>query len=110
MINFNSHLGLKLIKKCPVCQADYQQATIQVLEESEYGLLTYASCQSCGANLLTKFSSLPQGVIGNAILTDLKPQEVLDFTTQKGLSADEVLDVQYLLDKKELITNLRKVI
>jgi hypothetical protein len=108
--NFNSHLGLKLIKKCPVCQSDYQQAMMQVLEESDYGILTYASCQGCGANLLTKFSVLPQGVIGNAILTDLKPQEVLDFAERKNLSADEVLDVQYLLDNQELINNLRKLI
>lgn len=107
--NFQSPLNLKLIKKCPVCNADYQQSMIQVLDENEYGLLTYATCKSCGANLLTKFASLPQGVIGNAILTDLKPQEVMDFAAQDELSDNDVLDIQYLISKKELISNLKKL-
>jgi len=108
--NFQSPLNLKLIKKCPVCNVDYQQSMIQVLDESEYGLLTYATCKSCGANLLTKFASLPQGVIGNAILTDLKPQEVMDFAAQDELSDDGVLDIQYMISKKELVNNLKKLI
>ncbi|MBT6690924.1 hypothetical protein HOB10_01155 [Candidatus Parcubacteria bacterium] len=107
--NFQSPLNLKLIKKCPVCNMDYQQSMIQVLDENEYGLLTYATCKSCGANLLTKFASLPQGVIGNAILTDLKPQEVMDFAGQDDLSDNDVLDIQYLISKKELINNLKKL-
>jgi hypothetical protein len=107
--NFQSPLNLKLIKKCPVCNMDYQQSMIQVLDESEYGLLAYASCRGCGANLLTKFASLPQGVIGNAILTDLKPQEVMDFASQDELSDNDVLDIQYLISKKELINNLKKL-
>ena len=106
----NSPLNLKLIKKCPICSTDYQQSMIQVLDESEFGLLTYASCQRCGANLLTKFASLHQGIIANAILTDLKPQEVMDFSNQADLSADDVLDARYLITKRELIKNLKKII
>lgn len=109
MNNFNSPLNLKLIKKCPICSTSYQQANIQILDESDFGVLTYASCASCKANLLTKFTSLPQGVIGNAILTDLKPQEVLDFATESDIEADEVLDIQAMLSKKELIKNFKKL-
>ena len=108
--NFNSPLNLKLIKKCPICSADYKQANIQILDENEFGVLTYATCASCKANLLTKFSSLPQGVIGNAILTDLSPQEVLDFAIEGDIDADEVLDIQAMLSKKELIKNFKKLV
>ena len=107
--NMNSPLNLRLIKKCPICSSDYRQANIQILDESDYGVLTYATCHNCAANLLTKFASLPQGVIGNAILTDLSPQEVLDFAGEEELDADEVLDIQKLLSKKELIKNLKKL-
>ncbi|MBT4850298.1 hypothetical protein HON36_05635 [Candidatus Parcubacteria bacterium] len=106
----NSPLNLRLIKKCPICNVDYQQSMIQVLDESEYGVLTYATCKSCGANLLTKFASLPQGVIGNAILTDLTPQEVLEFADGDGINDDDVLDIQHLLSKKELVNNFKKLI
>ncbi|PLX25218.1 hypothetical protein C0580_02935 [Candidatus Parcubacteria bacterium] len=83
---------------------------VQVLDESEYGVLTYATCNSCGANLLAKFASLPQGVVGNAILTDLKPQEVMDFAGDDNIADDDVLDLQYLISKKELVNNLKKLI
>jgi len=105
MINSNSPLNIKLIKKCPVCTQEYQQSTIQILEENEYGLLTYASCHKCGSNLLTKFSSLPQGIIGNAILTDLKPQEVMDFVAGYELEADQILDMQEMIHTNKLINN-----
>ncbi|MBU1203265.1 Lar family restriction alleviation protein [Patescibacteria group bacterium] len=108
--NLNSPLNLRLIKNCPICSSEYRQPNIQVLDESEYSVLTYASCHSCGANLLTKFAGLPQGVIGNAILTDLSPQEVMDFALLDDMDADDVLDIQHLLSKKELINNLKKLI
>ena len=108
--NFNSSQNLRLIRQCPICNIEYKQSQIQILEESEFGVLTYASCQSCGANLLTKFATLPQGLIGNAILTDLQPQEVLDFASGDDLKADDVLALYQLISKKELITNLKKII
>lgn len=111
MINsLNSSANLRLIKNCPVCSSDYKQSMIQVLDENEYGVLTYATCSNCGGNLLTKFTSLPQGVIGNAILTDLSPAEVLDFATESDISADEVLSIQHLISNKELIKSLKKLI
>ncbi len=108
--NFNSSLNLRLIRKCPVCNTAYQQSMIQVLDESEFGVLTYATCNRCGANLLAKFASLPQGVVGNAILTDLKPQEVMDFASNDSVSDNDVLDIQYMISKKELVSNLKKLI
>lgn len=108
--NFHAPMNLRLIKKCPICSSDYKQSMVQVLDENEYGVLTYATCHSCSSNLLTKFSTLPQGVIGNAILTDLSPEEVLDFATEDELAADDILDIQALLSKQELIKNLKKLV
>ncbi|MDD5749603.1 MAG: hypothetical protein PHO91_02335 [Patescibacteria group bacterium] len=108
--NFNSSQNLRLIRQCPICNIEYRQNEIQILDESELGALTYASCQSCGANLLTKFAALPQGLIGNAILTDLQPQEVLEFAAGDDLRADDVLSLYQLISKKELISSLKKLI
>lgn len=107
-----SHLpiNLRLIRKCPVCSNDYQQSMIQVLDETELGVLTYATCSKCGANLLTKLSSVPQGVVGNAILTDLKPQEVMDYAIGDDLSADDVLTMRELINNKELINKFKELI
>jgi len=108
--NFNSSLNLKLIKRCPVCAQDYHQSMIQVLDESEYGVLTYSTCNNCHSNLLTKFSSLPQGIVGNAILTDLQVQEVMDFAKLDDLGEDDVIYIQQALSQKDLIKNFKKSI
>jgi len=111
MIN-NSELplNLKLIKKCLVCQKDYNQAMVQVLDESEFNLLTYATCSGCGANLLTKLAALPQGIIGNAILTDLKSHEVLEFAQGADLSADDVLEIHQVISQSDLLSKIKKII
>ena len=106
--NFNPSQNLRLIKKCPICNTDYIQSQMQVLDESEFGVLTYITCRSCGANLLTKFASLPQGLIGNAILTDLEPQEVMSFASMSDLTADEVLEIQQNFMGKDIINKIRK--
>lgn len=106
----NLPLNLRLIRKCPVCSYEYQSSMVQVLDESELGILTYATCSHCGANLLTKFASVPQGVVGNAILTDLKPQEVMDFTVGDDLTADQVLALQEIIKEKNLIKKFKELI
>ncbi|MFA5126597.1 MAG: hypothetical protein WC465_01180 [Patescibacteria group bacterium] len=106
--NYNLPLNLRLIRNCPICQREYMAANVQVLSESEFGVLTYATCSVCGAHLLTKFSNLPQGVVGNAILTDLQAQEVLSFAEQLAVSGDDVLAAHQLLLNKELINEISK--
>ena len=106
----NQHFDLKIIKKCPVCARDYNQQGVQILSESEFGFLTYVSCKICGANLLTRFSPAPHGMVGNAILTDLKAQEVLDFAVGDDLSADEVLSINKEIYKNNLIKQFRSLI
>lgn len=102
----NLPLNLRLIKHCPVCQREYQKTLVQILSENEFGLLTHVTCAHCGAHLLTRLASMPQGVIGNSILTDLQADEVMGFITFDEISADDVLSVHQLLDNKELINKL----
>jgi len=108
MTNFGSHLNVRLIRACPICSQEYNQSMVQIINESEFGILTYATCSRCGANLLSKFASMPQGVVGNAILTDLQVHEVMDFADEDDLQADDVLEIQNRISKKKLISELRK--
>jgi len=107
MNNFNLPINLRLIKNCPICNADYHQSMIQVLDESEFGVLTYATCQACGANLLTRLAAMPHGVVGNAILTDLTPLEVGSYSGSDDLTGDDVLAIHQSLTNKELINSLK---
>jgi len=106
--NPDMSLNLRLIKKCPVCELEYKKSMIKVLDENESGMLTYASCLSCGASLLTKFATMSQGVIGNAILTDLQAHEVVDFANSNSLSSDDVLNIYDEIDDG-FLNNIRKL-
>lgn len=99
----NLPLNLRLIKNCPVCQREYRQNMVQILSENEFGLLTHMTCAHCGAHLLTRLSTMPQGVVGNSILTDLQADEVMSFLNHDEISADDVLRVHQLLEDNKLI-------
>lgn len=104
----NFPLNIKLVKVCPICQTEYQQNLMQVLSENEAGMLTYVTCTHCQASLLTRFSTLPQGIVGNAILTDLKSHEVMSYADSDALSENDVLDIHQIIIKKDLMKYLRK--
>jgi hypothetical protein len=102
----NLPINLRLVKNCPVCQREYQHTLVQILSENEYGLLTHVTCANCGAHLLTRLATMPQGVVGNSILTDLQADEVMGFISFEAISGDDVLQVHQMLDKKEFINLL----
>jgi hypothetical protein len=102
----NLPLNLRLIKHCPVCQREYQQTLVQILSENEFGLLTHVTCAHCGAHLLTRLATMPQGVVGNSILTDLQADEVMGFIAHDEISAEDVLRVHQMLEDKKLINLL----
>ena len=102
----NLPLNLRLIKHCPVCQREYQRTLVQILSENEFGLLTHVTCAHCGAHLLTRLATMPQGLVGNSILTDLQADEVMSFIAHDEISIDDVLRIHQLLENKQLINLL----
>lgn len=100
--NFNLPLNLRLLRNCPICQHEFNTNSVQILSENDFGVLTYMTCLACGARLLTKLSTQPQGIVGNAILTDLRPEEVIDFAGgADSIQADDVLAVHQLINNQE---------
>ena len=105
--SFNLPLNVRLIRNCPICQHEFKSNAIQVISENDFGALTYMICSACGARLLTKLSMMPQGVVGNAILTDLKAEEVMEFSgSADSIGADDVLAVHKLINNQEFIKQL----
>lgn len=91
--------SLRLIQKCPVCNHDYLEGKIQILEEADSSFLAYLTCGHCHSSLIVRVMTLPHGMVGNAILTDLSSNEVIKFADGEVLSSNEVLDVHQELSK-----------
>jgi hypothetical protein len=91
---------LRLIQSCPVCGRDYQEPMLRLLGEGERDMLAHLTCGQCQSKLLIKVLLTPNGVIGNALLTDLFPEEVDSFRKSGAIDANYVLAVHdYLFVK-----------
>lgn len=110
MIENKSPFNLKLIQKCPVCNADYVDNRLEVLEENERGVLIYLSCGNCFSNMIVRLLAMPHGLFGNAILTDLQPAEVVAYAQDGHVSGDNVLEAHQLIHKEDaFIEKLRRI-
>ena len=91
--------SLRLIQKCPVCNHDYIEGKIQILEEGDNSFLAYLTCGSCHSSIIVRVVTLPHGLVGNAILTDLSSGEVIKFAEGTVINSDDVLSIYQELGK-----------
>jgi len=100
-MDLNKH-SIRLVQQCPVCNRQYQPGRVQIIDEQGNTFLAYMTCSFCHSNLIVRVMSLPQGLVGSAILTDLMPDEVLRFADEPGVSTDDILYVHQILHTDEL--------
>ncbi|MFW0862213.1 MAG: hypothetical protein ACKKL6_01370 [Candidatus Komeilibacteria bacterium] len=100
-MDFNKH-SIRLVQNCPVCDRKYQPNRVQIIDEFGNSFLAYLTCNFCHSNLIVKVISMPQGLVGNAILTDLTPEEVLRFSDGAKVSGDDILNVHQSLSNNEI--------
>ncbi|MBL7021792.1 hypothetical protein ISR92_00470 [Patescibacteria group bacterium] len=105
-MDFNKH-SIKLVQNCPVCTRKYQQNRVQILEAFGNSFLAYLTCNFCNSNLIVKVISMSHGLVGNAILTDLSPEEVMSFSDGDKISSDDILNVHQSINNNEIINNLK---
>ena len=100
--------SLRLVQKCPVCNHDYSSGKIQMLDEEGNSFLAYLTCANCNSSILVRVLTLPQGLIGNAILTDLTADEVMTFSTERQIASDDVLVIHDFLSRQgDLMQNFK---
>lgn len=106
--DFNaSPFNVRLMQRCPMCRAEQVSANVDILEEGAGGFLAYLSCTRCGASLIVRVAAMPQGLVGNAILTDLESDEVSRFAAAEDVSADDVLDAWDMATSGRLLPAVR---
>ena len=97
--NQRGQFSLKLVQKCPVCNNDSHEGRVEILDEGDFGFLAYLTCSVCSSNILIKVITMPHGMIGNAILTDLSASEVMQFAVTEDLESNSVLEFHQLINK-----------
>jgi|GEM_PF-3020121 len=102
------HLHLKLIQQCPACDTIFDQAQINILLNAEATVLAHLHCETCNVNLLANVVALPQGLVGNAILTDLQISEAMAAIEDGKLTEDTFLALYQEINSKKLLINVRQ--
>ncbi len=90
--------ALKLIKNCPACGVDYKIENINTVEENDEDFLVCFSCSACQSSLLSRVMTMPFGLVGSAILTDLKAEEINKFKDSEPVTANDVLSIYERLE------------
>ena len=105
----NMILPKKLIKKCPICGQEYNHSKVRILETQDLYILSYLKCSNCETGLVLKILMLPHGLVGQAVVTDLDDEEVMNFKkTKKPIQGADVLFVyDFFKNKEDLIKSLK---
>lgn len=82
---------------------------MEVLDESERSFLAYLTCGFCASSIIVRVMTMPHGLLGNAILTDLGPIEVLDYAEAGEIESNGVLEAHGLISQSaSFLDKLRK--
>ena len=105
-MNESSHqLSLRLIERCPSCHARVPRSNIHIIDETERDLLTHLKCAQCRGMYLTLIIHRSEGLIGNAIATDLTYDETLAIRERPYIDDDEFLALYRMISGGDLVAN-----
>src|SRR3989344_8913223 len=110
MIPSSHQLSLRLIEKCPSCHSLIPHRNINILDETENNLFAHLDCAHCHTKYLTYIVNHPQGLIGNAILTDLTYEETLNFIDLKPIDENNFLVIHKAITTTDFIKELKNSI
>ncbi len=95
--------NLESLAKCPICNKNYGQTNILVLEDSDRKKTLHVTCRSCNVSSLVFISSGKMGIVSLGMLTDLTTEEARLIFKGEAVSTDQVIDVhEYLKNTKEV--------
>ncbi len=100
----------KILQKCPVCGADYDAKKVQLIDAEDLSILSYFKCETCLSGIALKIMIMPHGLVGQAIVTDLEANEIMNYKNKKDLvNSKDVLEVySFFKSKNDLMQEIKK--
>lgn len=108
MIPSAHQLSLKLMQRCPSCQAGIPSSQVQVIHENDDSLFAHLTCPRCLVSYIAYVVANQQGLLGNAILTDQSYHELMDSLADVKMNEDEVLSIVKLVETNQLLARIRQ--
>jgi hypothetical protein len=93
--------SLKLMKKCPLCEHDYEENKIVLLDEYKNNHLVHVTCPECNNAILHMALSSSLGMNAIGIITDLSAMEVARFKMRPEINEDNLLDFHKFIKESD---------
>ena len=99
----------KILQKCPICESDYDAKKVQLLDAQDLDVLSYFKCENCHSGIVLKIMIMPHGLVGQAIVTDLEPNEILYFKNKKSFvnSSDVLYVYDFFKRNKDILREIK---
>lgn len=82
---------VQLSSRCPLCNAVFQPAGAEILDESQQGILFHLTCPGCRASLLAVVAASKLGLSSFGMVTDLTAVDVRRLRKSPAISQEDVL-------------------
>ncbi|MFO0702753.1 MAG: hypothetical protein U0514_02685 [Candidatus Andersenbacteria bacterium] len=81
----------QLSSRCPLCNAVFQPAGAEILDESQQGILFHLTCPSCRSSLLAVVAASKLGLSSFGMVTDLTATDVRRLRRSPAITQEDVL-------------------
>jgi len=88
----NGPRDVQLSSRCPLCNAVFQPAGAEILDESQQGILFHLTCPNCRASLLAVVAASKLGLSSFGMVTDLTAIDVRRLKRSPAITQEDVLD------------------
>lgn len=101
---------LKLVAKCPLCEASYNPLSAKLLDQRDGAYLLHLRCQKCETAVVATVVTGAVGISSLCLVTDLMSEDVKKFQDASPIQLDEVLDIHESLAGigKNFVENIMK--
>lgn len=77
-----------------------QSISAQMLDKNDSNATFYLKCANCGASMISIISVSENIGNGMVFMTDLSPEEALNFKGKQPINVDEFKEIEYLIYNK----------
>ena len=99
---------IKLIARCPLCEADLNSVKAKVVEYKDDLDLVHIQCHKCKGFILALVLKTGTGLSSIGLITDLDFNDVLRFKDKEKISINQVINIYQALEKNNLTGEIQK--
>lgn len=93
--------NLEHLTKCPLCQKEYGNFNITILDQKRGKATLHLTCEYCQTASLVFVIVNQSGILSLGMVTDVTKEEAKRMLNREAVSADDVVEIYGLLKKTE---------